>query len=326
MGTGKSKKKETIIPVGYKKINIISINIDIKNSINLKKNICTSVNYILSNKFDIACFINIKDKISLYNFIEHIKKKSKEKNIILYFSPYYDIIINDSSFINTYTISEEDKNNSDSLNNYYPHLLISKYPIHSYTIDNLNNNRTTTLLCVNIIINGKIITIFLTSLSRDIESLKLSNKNNRSLEIIKIKKKINKTFNYLKNNFTKTTDIGILIGNLNINEFNINGLTNEFLTFIKTCRVVDLHRYKYPNDKLITNNNKRLLYILYILTDDLFNNKSEYNIELTNVTTPKDMFDIIFQRYNFYCLDINIDKNNLLSNNYPIKIEFIIKI
>lgn len=329
MGTGKSKSRSGSnikVPNDYKLIKLVSLNVDLRNSINLKKNIKNITDYIFKKKnskdkdIDIICLYNFNDTVSLYNLIKHVKKEAVDRNVELYFAPEYDDIDENQISLLTLPFSKGTKNLADM---YFPHLLISRFPIKFYSKENLSRTQTAHILCANITVYDKLITVVVASLSKDLESIGISNKDKRCVEMIRLKKIINTNNRTIYEDFNSMkTDINIIFCNANFDEQD-----EEFEMFIKTSRTVDIHRYMNENETIMTGiNNKRDDFVFFALTDDIFDSESPFNKDLMEANTVKDILSLIFKRYSFHCFSINSDKDINILENYPIETVFMFKL
>lgn len=324
MGICNSKKeylKNSItIPDNFTRIKLVSITLDIKNSINLKKNILSLSNYFFNNKIDILCIERINDSISLFNLIKHFKKEAIERNTEIFICPEFENI---NYEINT-TITLPFSNNTTKQNDMYvPNILISKYKVCNYSKLFLNKNNNSFVLSSNIIINNSIMTLFVCSLSKDMSLLNISNKDKRKKEMIKIRNRIINNTTIIENECTnyKKTDINIIIGDIPIDEFNNNQISEEYKQMIETFRGIDLYRYLNENEIEFTDiMNKRNNYILFFLTNSVI--YTDNNI--TNISSAKEMIELLFDKYTFYTVKYSIDKKYNIFNSYPVCLDFII--
>jgi len=321
----KSDHTEDIkIPNDFILTKVVTINLNLQNSINLKRNITKLVNYYFDNNLDIAVLQNFNDKISLFNFIKHLKTEAKIRKKNIFISPEFEDI--DSYDTTKITIPINNTAKSDN-EQFVPHLLISKYEIENYTQLFLNKNKSAFLLSSNIIIEGKIISIFIGSLSQDLKSLGVVNSEKRTIELMKIKRRVDKNLEIIEEEYgNNVSGINILFGHLPIDETYQNKKSSEYLKAIEICKVIDLHRYYDNSNSIITSkNNKRNDYIFLFLDDEFFEENTKLNDELQNVKTPKDMFNLLFKKYTFHLFEIDVEKEISIFDSYPITISFMFK-
>ncbi len=358
---------KVIIPKGYELINISTYNLNIKNSINITNRIDEIISYISSSfknkNIDIFCFQGIHDYESAYNLISRVKIYMNETNERFYFAPEFDEVdssgsikksnlgISWSSRINSNgprSIAKINKARSRSKSRSISrelvkkikvqNIIISKHPIVSTIFSELDKDTdlndiigTHTLLGANISISGNIISIYNTELSKDIRTANIINSDIRDKEISSILGIIqNNIVNLKKEEFVTyhKTDVHLLIGSLNINEFVINDWNEEYTRFIENTHCIDVFRYITDDNPGYTNSTReRLNYIFFILTEDLYDERSKYFNMLQELDSPNKLFNLIFNRYGIFFMDAQVRSDIYLNSdatNYPVECIFMI--
>lgn len=317
-------KKNIKLPENFSLIKLTSINLDLRNSINLKRNIMSIIEYFFNNNFDIAIFQNFMDKIVMLNFITALKKEALNKEIELYFSPEFDILNLSDTVKITVPLTA---NNFEEKSEFVPHLIVSRLDIENYNLLPLNKKNTSFLISCNIRIKKKIISVYAGSISDDLNGLGVDNKDKRIIELMKIKRRIdiNKKSN-LKYFGNKATSINLLFGYLPIDEFYNGEINSEYTNAIDICKAIDIHRYMDNSKNIFTSKiNKRHEYILFFLPDDLFQTGTELNNQLLKIETSSDMFKLLFKLYSFHPISLKIDQEFDKFNSYPVNLSFMLK-
>lgn len=339
MGNTQNKKKVNYsyinIPDGFTMLKIITFNILLHNSINIYTNIYEITKYLFSEKDglgnDIMCIQGILDKYSSYEFIKSIRKVAMQKGIKLYFSPEHeDIMVSETPSTNiSFNLSwSHSKPASKNIKSKCSNLLISKYPILTQLNENLDDNddvySTHAITVANILIKDKIISIYNINLFDDMVNMKIDNTAVRTKELSIIKEKIDKNIQFLNScdDFSMyiNNNINLVMGNFNINEIIFNEINPEYGKLIAEFHYVDI--YRYMNTDIVGNistTNSRNDYIMLYMTNDVYDEKSEYIKELSNIKSQKDLFNIMYKRYKIYFIDIKVNTSLENIKNYPIE-------
>jgi hypothetical protein len=202
-------------------------------------------------------------------------------------------------------------------------IIISRYPIVSEIFKKYDDTNdeifgTKTLTGANISIDGNIISIYSTELTRDIKNAGIINTNKRRHELKVLRTKIKKNMSQLKTNDYFKTDIHILLGSFNIAEYIDDELNEEFISFIKRLHCVDFFRHMYAKATGTTDStDKRKDYIMLLLTDDIYQPNSEMNESFNKITVPADLFKFIMKRYKIHFLETTVV--NTIGDLYPIE-------
>ncbi len=219
-------------------------------------------------------------------------------------------------------------------------IIISKFPIVKALYSELNKSSKLentlgprSMIGANISIHGNIISVYNTRLNKDIKVAHLVTKNVREKEIITLFDTIQKNKeDLLCNRFDKyvRTNVHFLTGTLNIHEMIEDENNEEFDNFIQMHHCIDIYRYMCDNDKdkgYTNTTKKRLDYIFYLLTDDIYQETSPYYTQFQKMESTKDLFQFIFEKYKLYFLDICIRSDiytSQESTNFPIECVFML--
>lgn len=330
------------IPKEYRLLKIASYNINIRNTINLNNKIDRVVRYLTSNTknkpIDVLCLQGIRD---YYSACQLIKSIMSETGNVFYITPKLDITteIDTDPLINPqYDTSKKNKRrstNDDSIK--MQNIIISRYPIISDIYGEYDNNvkideifGTKTLNGANISVDGNIISVYSTELTRDIKNAKIMNVDKRRHELKVLRYKIRKNIaqlqtNKIFSNYFKT-DIHMLLGSFNISEFIDDDLNEEFVTFIKQFHCVDIFRHMNAKDTGTTDNtDKRKDYLMFLLTDDIYQPGTDNNAAFNKIKTSSDLFKFIMKRYKIHCLETSIyvdADTEHTSDRFPIEMVF----
>jgi hypothetical protein len=312
------------------------------------------INYINSDykdkPIDILMVQNIRDQTALNELLKNIKKNVKAK---LYFAPEcHDDDSSVSDFLSVTTLLSRGIDRdaiysrmTNESNAKIKNLIISRYPIHSQITDIINVEGQVDdilgLQCIigaNIIINNKIISVYNCTLSEDVKQAGIVNDDLRVKECEAIFKVINGNINCLQKlqsspnllQNLELTDINIIAGNLNISDIINKKLNIEYTNLILNYNLADLYRYRNPDTKGYTNTSKkRADYLLFKITDDLYDEKSPYFKQFHKIRSKmkndKELFKLIFKRYKVYFVDCYVYKDNYVSNSpesFPVELIF----
>ena len=336
MGISISKKNKTIqindfnmvtIPKGYELIKLATFNINIRNTVNISNKIKEILIFIKSsfkNKdIDIFCLQGILDYNSAYKLIKEVKKYGRQTNNKFYFGPEFENIDSKSEKF----ISMKDKISTGLLKKKIEvqNIIISKYPIVTTLYSELDDKLyiddilgTKTIIGANISIYGNIISVYNTTLSKDIKSANLVNSDVRNKELKVVFKIIEENKKKLKTDEFKhyfLTDIHMLAGTLFIKETYGLDLNQEFIDFMQKYKCVDIFRIMCEDNIGHTNTSKeRVDYILFLLTDMMYN-KSNHK-KLKSIEGCNDLFKLIFKIYKIYFIDIIIRNDIYTGNSY----------
>jgi hypothetical protein len=353
MGSSKSKNNKIIqvndftkvkIPNGFELIKLATFNINIRNTVNISNKVREIITFITSSfknkEIDILCLQGILDYNSAYKLVKEVKKYGRKSNNKYYFGPDFEDIDSKSEKLlsiknkikTSYKISTRTMKKKLEIQN----IIISKYPIVStiYTEldDKLNLDDiigTKTLIGANISIYGNIISIYNTTLSKDIKSANINNNDIRDKELQVVFKVIEKNKKNLKTDDFKhyfLTDIHMLAGSLFIKETISLDLNKEFIDFIQKYKCVDIFRIMCEDDIGHTNTSKeRVDYIFFLLTNMMYTKNNHK--KLKNINGGDDLFKLIFKIYKIYFIDIIIRNDTYTNNsysNFPLECTFMI--
>ena len=262
----------------------------------------------------------------------------QKNNILLYFAPEFDEIeLSEKASLQQsvqLAVSETQSVPIKTIS-ITPNVTISKYPIISYTHDHLSTvdtNIFTTdgIVVTNINVNGAILSVYNISLSSDIISAQINNKQKRIDELNKVNKIIlsNKILIVTDNKFSqyKKTDINFMVGSFEIVETKNGQINEEYLEMIKKFHCSDIYRYHHlENDGYTNTKQGRTDYIMLLLTEDMFNEKSPYYSMISEAKDSSDMLELIFKRFNLHIIQTHININEDYRVHFPIENVFIFK-
>ena len=229
--------------------------------------------------------------------------------------------------------AELNKSQNMSNNNFrYNGHRIEKHKFFDHEQTKMNFfSRTKSMIGANISISKNIISIYNITLTKDIKSSNIINEDIREKELDYLFKSIDDNKKSLTNDIYNSyikTNIHILTGEFNINEMHGTNINEEFKQMIDKYRCIDIYRY-LKHDKGYTNaSNERMNYIFYTLTDDIYDESSQYYKKLLKVTA-NGLLNFIFKIYKIYFFDICVQKdieNTLASANYPVECVFLLHI
>lgn len=341
------------LPKGYMLIKIATYNVNLKNSINIDMRVKDIVSYIVSaykNKtIDVLTIQGIREYYAAHYLIQELKRFVYDHSIDLYFAPDFDDIQmtadNNVDKNRTFAMSwdpdvrkkrlghSKSKNTSQQHSLESQNIIISRYPIVNYIFSDIDYETDIddvlgikTVIGANISIHGNIISVYNTELSKDLTSANIINRKVRCVELDAIFRVIHQNMENLKTDAFKTyctTDIHFLMGTLYTEEYNGNEINDEFAEFIKFKHCYDIYRNVTDTKKgYTTPYSQRFDYIMFILTDDLFNKKSPLYEQVKKSKTVGELSHIIFKRYDIHFLDSYVMENmkNINPNgNYPVE-------
>lgn len=304
--------KNVKIPSDFELLKIVSYNVDIINSINIRTTIGLITEYIFSNnknkQNDIICLQGIRDKIAMTLLVKFIKSYSKKSKIDIYIVPDLNIELDnefESPLHNSFGASWGDTDNyEDELET--KNIIISKYKILSHFNSKLSDDIN--LIGANILIKNKIISVYTSGLTEDIGDI--NNNNKRNEEINEIPNIIDNNIKEIQNLKEGTlSNIHFFCVCLNIPEIENLKLSSLFINITKNNKYVDIYRLK---NKLVNGNtnkqNIRIDYIFLVLTE---------NIEKPN--SQKQLLESIFKKYRIHFIKNNVRNDITDSNHYPIE-------
>lgn len=340
MGVSNSKNTVLIndvtkikLPRKTKLIKISSYNINVRNSITLGSKISEIIKYFSDNFkkkcIDILCIQGIRDYNSGFALFKAFTKYEKINKIKLYYTPEFD----ETSF-GSYNSNQRNssRKKSQSKKIVYQNMIISRYPIVSNMYKELDDTTefddiVGVKTVVGIVINffGKKLAIYCTRLTKDIDNSNMLNDNVRLKELEEL---------YASHiSFTKINkiDTGIIVGSFNFNEKIKNENNEEYDQMVEKYNMIDIFRIvNGDSDPGYTNSIKdRHNYLMFFLTDDLYDESSPYSKLLKNVNTTFDMLQLIYKRYGIYFIDccVRNDINQTQTYvNYPVECIAVIKI
>lgn len=367
MGSKTSKELDIVIndytkvkiPDNCSLVKLGSYNVNLRNTINLNTKIKDTMAYIENNYknkvLDIITLQGIYDSLSLYELVKECKRYFIKNKIKIYFAPNFDHIevnnISGNSIsskkmldLSFHSSGSESSHNKKKITH---NIIISKYPILSTIHAELDDNTDMddilgiqTVIGANILIGNHIISIYNTTLSKDIKSANIINSSVRKTELDSLMNIIDKnkiTINNQKFNQYAKSDMHLICGTMNINEVgsfqehnevSLSDGNSEYIELIKSRRLIDIFRHLNENDKGYTTSYKeRINYILLNLTNDIFDDTTKIHEDFQKVKIKSQLFDLLFDRYKTYFLDYYAIKNDSTSMSiyYPIELIFIIK-
>lgn len=241
------------IPTNTKLLKISSFNVNLSDSVNRMANIDIIIKYVFSEInnliLDIICIQGINDINVSKIFIRKILAVSNKNGCPVEVYPKFDVRTSKSVDISY----EKEWNSSETNKKVCSNIIISKYPIINYNDGNNDNNNNdknnndNNISCVNIDIDGYIVSIYNIVLSEDV--LHLSNHEKRNSEINILIKNIKKNSDYLKKYNLKLQnkyiikDTHIICGNFNIIEMKNNFFNSELTHVLKSLNAIDVYRY-----------------------------------------------------------------------------------
>jgi hypothetical protein len=224
-------------------------------------------------------------------------------------------------------------------------LILSNYEIIDYKynkfIDNIksdNNIDQYGVICVNINIDGHLISIYNTCFPTDYKNI-ISNKEIRYIYFEQLQLYIKQNIKHIctTNLLTKytPTNLNLVVGSLNISGLNMNNIhqTDEYQNIMINFNYIDIYKLLNINKNLFINERKDYIFMYLIDNDDINNDKKEHIHKIINPIKKKmnktkdykNIQNIIFKYYNTNFIDssiINMD----YSDHYPIELILIIRL
>lgn len=307
-------------------IKIISYNINLQDTIYLKKNINRIIKYIFSNhdnkQIDIVCLQGIQLNKNIINkLISQINIEAKIRNISLHLAPDFDHITN------------ENKNDINYMSNYtHMNMIVSKFPIIDYSLTVINSDifGAKPMVCANINYCGRIISIYNTLLSKNVNIAGINNKHIRKEELNKIISIIHYNMNELKDPYYDkylSKDMHILLGDLYLND---SFLSDEMILLTQNYKALDIYKCLNENNpkinkyKATTTTGERNNFIFFILTNDIYD-KNNKNNKLLHTSKLSDYNNIIFKQYKIYFIQMSVRQKICNNINFPIELVFLIQ-
>lgn len=313
-------------PKTYVMVKMASFNVKLSNKITIDNDIKSIVDYLftshLNKNIDILCLQGISSNTLAIKLVSKIKSELKKTNKTkeFYFAPSFDDIENRNSstffaFIENIEIQNKRVTtkieNQNKMKAITQNIIISAYPIIDWYFSDLDYDHDAddvygikSLVCANIKIANKIVSIYNTELSNNIISAGVINEDLRKLELDALNYEIKRNKFELKNNKNystiKKSEIHIIAGTLNINEIEKNTVNEEFIDVVKKLKVFDIFRFLNPFDIGYTTKNKkeRNSFIMLILDDEFL--KLSY--------TKTSVIELIHKFYGLLFIKIGIYK------------------
>jgi hypothetical protein len=290
MGKNFSKNKDNVkIPDNYNLIKIISYNVRLIFGSPLRANklgyYLTQANNHLHN--DVICLQGIYDYESREIIINILKNDYPH----MYTIPDNTNVLN----LTTHNIKKCGIGT----------LILSKYEVINYMFQKFDENAKqlpehTSAICVNINVNGNIISLYDVQLQSDYKNI-VSNRKIRSKQLDELQIFIEKNISNLhKNTLYNKTNIHLITGSLNILGKNVNTFSSEYMEMMQKYNFIDI--YKLINNNPILSNN-RLDYVMLYLPN---------NINIDENTQS------IFEYFKINFIDISI-QNIDYSDHFPIE-------
>lgn len=345
--------KKYKLPKGFMLLKTATYNVNLKNSINIDMRVKDIIGYIVSaykNKtIDVLAIQGIREYYAAHYLIQELKRFIYDHSIELYFAPDFDEVQMTSeqnvTKNRTFAMSwdpevrrkrlghSKSKNTSQHRNLESQNIIISRYPIINYIFSDIDYETdiddvigVKTVIGANISINGNIISVYNTELTKDLVSANIINKKVRGVELDAIFRVVSQNAENLQSESFKTychSDIHLLMGTLYIEEYSGNNFNDEFSEFLKYKHCYDIFRNVTDTKSgYTTPYSQRYDYIMFILTEDLFDKKSSFYEQVQKSKTPSDLTRIIFKRYGVHFLDSYVMesmKNVNPNGNFPVE-------
>jgi uncharacterized pyridoxamine 5'-phosphate oxidase family protein len=336
------------IPNNYVIIKISSYNVNITNTVSLSNKIKNILIFIVS-KFkekdnDVICLQGVYDSVATMELVSEIRKYIVEYNVNFYFAPEFDNIIYNSNS-NKISITRSKHSHVSKLNHInntqnieFQNIIISKYPIVSSIYGTLSNNlneivtNTKTVIGANITVNNNLISIYCVELSANVETANIDNRYVRQKELYKLNDIIQNNITNINNisfDIFRKTDIHLIAGTFHIND--INNMSNEeYHETLQNYKFVDIFRclHDYTIHGHTDISNKRIDYIFIYLTDDMYDEKSDYFNKIQKIETASELLKLLFERYKIHFIEsyVRTDvSHNFSSPNFPIETVIMVK-
>jgi hypothetical protein len=335
------------VPKNFTMLKIVSYFIDLRISANIDLKIAEIINYIMNttkNKSaDVINLQGIYDVLALQLLVREIKKYCSDRKIQMHFAPDLFDIDGDngaegsrgranrrSRNLEEFTTNSKDlkeKKGEKPSKTIVHNIILSVHPILgtiSAELDDKTNMDDIfgiqTVIGANILVENTIISVYNTSLSKDIRSSNVVNNDVRDTELETLCNTINENRKNLKkltlNGYTKS-DINLVVGNFNIPEIANDDINDEYINSIKNNNFVDIFRYKYPKDfGYTTSYNERHSYILQYIEKTLH--------ETIQQTDHENVLQLLFKQYKIHFMDLYVTKTKNIIH-YPIECILMIK-
>lgn len=320
-------------PSSYALVKISSFNLKLKNKLTIDKEIDSITNYLfntfhLKKEIDILCIQGIFDSDLALKLIAHISDKMNEKKKTLYFAPSFNKIEKNSSSITDFIEIIESQNktkristkieNKNKTKAITQNIIISSFPILDWYFCDLDYKHDAddvygikSMVCANIILGNKLISVYNYELMNNIIVAGVNNEDIRNVEIAALnyevsRNKIELTQNE-KYNVYKKSDVHLLVGPSNINEFCNNIVNKEFIDSIGILKAIDIYRFINNSDfGYTTKNKKERDSFMFLLSDNSFfqNNITRKNI----IEEIHKKYGILFLRSDTYTLPLHLYK------------------
>lgn len=335
------------IPQEYHMLKMVSFKTNLRHTINMEVKIHQLVNILTDNyrqkSIDILCIQGIGDYIAAVKLITEITKHSEKSGDVFYFAPEFAVLDNINSVTSININSEINSKNRRSRSSRFStdikgiigsnreihNIIISRYPIVSTIFGDLDLNKNIlekkTIIGANISIFGNLISVYTTSLIKNMKNMGITNDNKRAKQIKNMNIVINHNIQQLRKRKYMTynkTDIHLITGNLNISEINNGIITKEYSDFISKTKFVDIFRYLNSGEDIQNRKN----YILLKMTDDIYRKRGDYYKLLDECRNPSDILKLIMKRYRIHFFDMYVRKDILHFNDTwePIETVFMI--
>lgn len=311
------------IPQTYALLKISTFNVNLTDKMNTEKEIESISKYVfskhLNKSIDILCIQGIHTNNLAVKLVEKIKSKLQKKEK-LFFAPSFDNINKRNShtfydFAEKITMKSVNKTTSkielqNKMKALTQNIIISTYPIIDWYFSDLDESHDAddlygikSVLCANIRVANKIISIYNYELNNDLNSVGVINEDIRSLELKTLNYEIRRNKNELLTNQKyssyKLSDIHLIVGCLNINEFEKDFVKKEFIDTIKKLKGFDIYRFLNQENSgyTIKNRKERNSYIIMILDYNF-----THSITFSGFT-KKTAIDIIHKYYGIMFLN-----------------------
>lgn len=255
-------------------------------------------------------FLNINNTNTNTN-TNKIKQTRSNKERVSMLKKSVIKIPNPTGSLNTQTVQhlsmKQNRSNKSKKDN-FKNIIISKYPILSSSFTKLDEETdiddivgVQTVVCANIKVDNRIISVYNTELCKDIKIANIVNDNVRELELQEV-------FKVVESNRSNYVDLHFLIGTLNIKEWLDQELNVEYVNLVEGYNCCDIYRYKNADTKGSTSQlNERIDYIFLI----------------KNIRDKLD--SVIHKLYKIYFLDVSV-KQTSSKMSFPLETTFMIKI
>lgn len=310
MGHSYSKGSAKIqVPFGNKIVRIATYNINQIKSIHSKRHMATIINDIVcliqNETYDIVLLQGILDEEIMYDIINATPLTINTVPSKLFNSECASVVGSSCG--------------SDKI--IPTNLLLTRFIVKDYGIENITddqNNIFENHYCsfINLEIYGRIISIYGTQLTNDINNIK--NTNIRNMEMEKILYIIQQNADYVIDKFeaNRISNVHILLGCLNISE-TFGGLINkEYVNLMRKVNGLDIYRLlnqKNPGNTTIYKTRTSYTIILIKENEILESIDNEY------------IKNKMFEYYGIYPLESIVCLNMQHSDHFPVVTTFMMK-